>query len=93
TKKALANVKFNEDLTTEDIKDPEEGYPLVSLTWLLVSKKYLNPDTLKATQNLLTWILTKGQEFNEQLEYTKIPEDVAQRAIEAVKTQMSIRPY
>lgn len=93
TKKALANVKFNEDFTTEDIKDPEEGYPLVSLTWLLVSKKYLNPDTMKATQNLLTWILTKGQEFNEQLEYTRIPEDVAQRAIEAVKTQMSIRPY
>ncbi|XWK90152.1 MAG: phosphate ABC transporter substrate-binding protein PstS [Phormidium sp.] len=93
TKKALANVKFNEDFTTEDIQDPEEGYPLVSLTWLLVSKKYLNPDTMKATQNLLTWILTKGQEFNEQLEYTRIPEDVAQRAIEAVKTQMSIRPY
>lgn len=93
TKKALANVKFNDDFTTEDIKDPEDGYPLVSLTWLLVYRRYLNPDTLKATQNLLTWILTKGQEFNEQLEYTRIPEDVAQKAIEAVKTQMSIRPY
>jgi len=93
TKKALANVKFNDDFTTEDIKDPESGYPLVSLTWLLVYKKYLNPDTLKATQNLLIWILTKGQTFNEQLEYTRIPEDVTQKAIEAVNNQLTIQPY
>ncbi|MBD3560849.1 substrate-binding domain-containing protein, partial [Planktothrix sp. FACHB-1355] len=93
TEKALANVKFNDDLTTEDIKDPEEGYPLVSLTWLLVYKKYLNEDTLKATKNLLLWILTKGQTFNEELEYTKIPENVSQKAIEAVNNELKLRPY
>jgi len=93
TKKALANVKFNDDFTTEDIKDPEDGYPLVSLTWLLIYKKYLNPDTMKATQKLLNWILTKGQTFNEELEYTRIPEDVAQKASEAVNNELRIRPY
>ncbi|MFB2919546.1 substrate-binding domain-containing protein [Aerosakkonema funiforme] len=93
TKKALANVKFNDDFTTEDIKDPEDGYPLVSLTWLLVYRRYLNPDMLKATQNLLTWILTNGQEFNEQLEYTRVPEDVAQKAIASVNNELRIQPY
>ncbi|MFB2836684.1 substrate-binding domain-containing protein [Floridanema evergladense] len=93
TKKALANVKFNDDFTTEDIKDPEDGYPLVSLTWLLVYRRYLNPDMLKAIQNLLNWILIKGQAFNEQLEYTKVPEDVAKKAIEAVNNELKIRPY
>jgi len=93
TKKALANVKFNDDFTTEDIKDPESGYPLVSLTWLLVYKKYLNPDTMKATKNLLTWILTKGQAFNEELEYTKIPENVAPKVIESVNNELKVLPY
>lgn len=93
TQKALENVKFNEDFTTEDIKDPEAGYPLVSLTWLLVPKRYLNPETLKATQNLLTWILTEGQKFNEELEYTKIPEIIAEQALEAVNNELKIKPY
>jgi phosphate transport system substrate-binding protein len=93
TKKALVNVKFNDDFTTEDIKDPEDGYPLVSLTWLLVYKKYLNPDTLKATKNLLIWILTKGQAFNEELEYTKIPENVTPKVIESVNNELKVLPY
>jgi phosphate transport system substrate-binding protein len=93
TKKALGNVKFNDDFTTEDIKDPEDGYPLVSLTWLLVYKKYLNPDTLKATKNLLLWILTKGQAFNEELEYTKIPENVTPKVIESVNNELKLLPY
>ncbi|MEY3868122.1 MAG: hypothetical protein RLZZ338_2013 [Cyanobacteriota bacterium] len=93
TKKALVNVKFNDDFTTEDIKDPEDGYPLVSLTWLLVYKKYLNPDTMKATKNLLIWILTKGQAFNEELEYTKIPENVTPKVIESVNNELKVLPY
>ncbi|MGL4374879.1 MAG: phosphate ABC transporter substrate-binding protein PstS [Microcoleaceae cyanobacterium] len=93
TKKALVNVKFNDDFTTEDIKDPEDGYPLVSLTWLLVYKKYLNPDTMKATKNLLLWILTKGQAFNEELEYTKIPENVTPKVIESVNNELKVLPY
>jgi len=93
TRKALANVQFNDDFSVEDIKDPRDGYPLVGLTWLLVYKKYLNPEMLNATKNLLTWILTKGQAFNEQLEYTRIPEDITPKVIEAVNNELQIRPY
>ncbi|MDJ0616733.1 MAG: phosphate ABC transporter substrate-binding protein PstS [Calothrix sp. MO_192.B10] len=93
TKKALANVKFKDDFTTEDINDPKDGYPLVSLTWLLINKKYTNQDMLTATKDLLTWILTKGQEFNEELQYTKIPQDIAKKVIETANNELKFRPY
>lgn len=93
TKKALANVKFKEDFTTEDINDPEDGYPLVSLTWLLFHKRYPNQDTVTASKELLTWILTKGQNFNEELEYTRIPEDITQKVIENANNELKVSPY
>ena len=70
TKKALANVKFQDDFTTEDINDPEDGYPLVSLTWMLFHKRYSNQEMVTANKELLTWVLTKGQSFNEDLGFT-----------------------
>ncbi|NEP10996.1 MAG: phosphate ABC transporter substrate-binding protein PstS [Symploca sp. SIO2C1] len=93
TQKALANIEFNEDLTTNSIDDPEEGYPLVSLTWLLVYQKYPNIELLESTQNLVSWILTDGQEFNEEEGYTKIPPDIAKRAIEIINNKLKVRPY
>ncbi len=93
TRKALANVKFKEDFTTENINDPEDGYPLVSLTWLLFSKRYLQQEMVDANKELLTWILTKGQKFNEELEYTKIPEDIAKKVIETANNELKLRSY
>ena len=91
TKKALGELEFNEDLTTTQISDPAAGYPLVGLTWLLIYKKYPNQDLLDSTQNFITWVLTRGQEFNEELNYTKIPEDVAERALETINNELGIR--
>ncbi|KST67208.1 phosphate ABC transporter substrate-binding protein PstS [Mastigocoleus testarum] len=93
TKKALANVKFKEDFTAENINNPGDGYPLVSLTWLLFYKRYPNRDTVTESKELLTWILTKGQSFNEELEYTKIPEDVTQKVIESINNELRVIPY
>lgn len=92
TEKALANIKFNDDFTTEDIDDPEDGYPLVSLSWLLFAQKYSDEDLFKSNKNLLMWILTKGQKFNRELEYTRIPEDVAKKVMETANNELSIRP-
>ncbi len=93
TKKALANVKFKDDFTIEDSNAPKDGYPLVSLTWLLVNKNYTDKNMLTATQDLLTWILTKGQNFNEKLQYTKIPDDVAKKVVETANNELKFRPY
>jgi len=92
TEKALANIKFKDDFTTEDIDDPEDGYPLVSLSWLLFAQKYSDESLFKANKNLLTWILTKGQKFNRELEYTRIPEDVAKKVMETANNELSVRP-
>ena len=93
TGKALANVKFKEDFTTENINDPEGGYPLVSLTWLLFPKKYLRQEMVDANRELLIWILTKGQKFNGKLEYTTIPEDIAKKVIETANRELKVSSY
>ncbi|MCW6052937.1 hypothetical protein K4039_23410 [Lyngbya sp. CCAP 1446/10] len=64
---------------------------MVSLSWLLFPKKYSNETLVEANKNLLMWILTKGQSFNRELEYTKIPEDVAKKAIETANTEFRVR--
>lgn len=93
TDKALANIKFNEDFTLTSSKEPEDGYPLVGLTWLLLYQKYPSEASLKSTQDFITWVLTKGQEFNEDVEYTTIPEEITQKAIDLVNNDLKVRPY
>jgi len=90
TKKAFKNVQFKDNFTTESIEDPPDGYPLVSLTWLMVYQRYLKPDLLEANVKLLTWIMTNGQALNETLGYTKIPEDVTLKVLETLKSKLKI---
>ena len=93
TKKALANVEFNEDFTIASTNEPEDGYPLVGLTWLLIYQKYPSAEALQKTQEFITWVLTDGQEFNEDLQYTKIPENIAQKVLEVVNNDLKVKPY
>lgn len=93
TKKALANIEFNEDFTLTNVEEPQDGYPLVGLTWLLVYQKYPDEISLQTTKEFIIWILTKGQEFNENIEYTRIPEDIAQKAIQQMNEKFKVRPY
>lgn len=93
TNKALANIEFNEDFTLTNTDEAEDGYPLVGLTWLLIPKKYKDEDSLEKTKEFITWILTEGQEFNEDLEYTKIPESVAEKVIQKINEELKVRPY
>jgi len=86
--KALREVQFNDDFTVENIVDPKDGYPIVGVTWLLLHEQY--PQAVaKEIKSLVTWILTKGQTLNQGLQYTRIPEDVAKRAIAAVNQNIT----
>ena len=93
TKKALANVQFNEDFTLDRFEEPEDGYPLVGLTWLLMYQKYESETALQSAQNFVNWVLTKGQEFNEEEEYSRIPEETAVKVREFINNQLKVRPY
>jgi phosphate transport system substrate-binding protein len=82
---ALADVVFPANFRAFDVNS-KQGYPIVGLTWLLIPKTYKDPAKAQAVKKMVEWILTSGQQFNDDLNYTSIPKDVASRAIEAVKT-------
>jgi phosphate transport system substrate-binding protein len=82
---ALADVQFPENFRAFDVNSAQ-GYPIVGMTWLLIPKTQKNPEKAKAIKTMVKWILTSGQQFNDDLNYTSVPSSVAQRAIEAVET-------
>jgi phosphate transport system substrate-binding protein len=82
---ALADVQFPENFRAFDVNSTQ-GYPIVGLTWLLIPKTQKDPDKAKAIKTMVKWILTTGQQLNDDLNYTSIPSSVAARAIEAVES-------
>ncbi len=84
---ALADVKFPENFRVFGVNSPK-GYPIVGLTWLLIPKTNKDATKAKATKDMVKWMLTTGQKFNTELNYTSIPSDVATRAIAAIDTSI-----
>ena len=82
---ALADVQFPENFRTFDVNSAQ-GYPIVGMTWLLIRKTQRNPEKAQAIKTMVKWILTNGQQFNDDLNYTSIPSSVATRAIEAIES-------
>jgi phosphate transport system substrate-binding protein len=82
---ALADVQFPENFRAFDVNSAQ-GYPIVGLTWLLIPKNHKDPAKAKAIKTMVKWMLTTGQQFNDDLNYTSIPSSVANRAIEAVES-------
>ncbi|MGE3540675.1 MAG: phosphate ABC transporter substrate-binding protein PstS [Candidatus Tectimicrobiota bacterium] len=66
--------------------DPEgqESYPIVTYSWLLLYKKYDNPQKLAALKQYLTWCLTEGQALNESLGYIRLAPRVATQVMRAL---------
>ncbi len=82
---ALSDVQFPANFRVFDVNS-NQGYPIVGLTWLLIPKAQKNPAKAAAIKTMVRWMLTSGQQFNDDLNYTSIPSSVAQRAIQAVET-------
>jgi phosphate transport system substrate-binding protein len=82
---ALSDVQFPANFRAFDVNS-SQGYPIVGLTWLLIPKNQKNPAKAQAIKTMVKWILTTGQQLNDDLNYTSIPSSVAQRAIEAVES-------
>ncbi|KEF34463.1 phosphate ABC transporter substrate-binding protein [Deinococcus sp. RL] len=61
-----------------------DAYPIASFTYVIfyAEQKYGNRTEAqaKALKNLLTWMVTKGQAYNEGLDYAKLPPAVANKA-------------
>lgn len=82
---AMSTVKFPDNFRVF-IADPDQGYPIVGLTWLLVNRQYSAPGKANAIKKFVTWVLRDGQQFNDDLNYTKIPSDTVNRVLSVVNT-------
>jgi phosphate transport system substrate-binding protein len=85
---AMEGLQFNDDFTVPNISDPEAGYPIVGITWLMVKTDYSDAEKADSIKKLVEWILTKGQSLNNELNYTKIPTATAEKAISQVKSEV-----
>ena len=61
-----------------------EGYPIASFTYLLVYRNLelstRSAEQAKALADLLWWVVHDGQQFNEGLQYARLPQAAVQRA-------------
>lgn len=89
--KALAEVRFYRDFTTANEGNPDDGYPIVGITWLLVKQRYDSEEKAEAMKKFVAWILSKGQEINPNLEYTRIPEAIAIQVMNAVENEVAVK--
>ncbi len=60
------------------------AYPISSFTWLLIPSKISDAAKRDAIKGFLKWMLTKGQSYNEELSYAKLPKEVVDRESKAI---------
>lgn len=89
--KALSGLRFYRDFTPANEANPDEGYPIVGVTWLLVKQSYDNSDTTMAVKKMVSWILNQGQNLNNTLEYTRVPEQIATKILDLVENQVATK--
>jgi phosphate transport system substrate-binding protein len=82
---ALSTVTFPNNYRVF-VGDPGQGYPIVGLTWMMVYQKYSNPAKAEAVKKWINWVLKDGQQYNDDLSYTKIPSDVVNRVLQTVNS-------
>ncbi len=76
----LAQVELPENLRAF-ISDPpgEESYPIVTYSWMLLFKKYDDPNKAIAMEAMIQFGLNEGQDQAAQLGYIKLPPNVRER--------------
>ncbi|MBD2612873.1 phosphate ABC transporter substrate-binding protein PstS [Nostoc punctiforme FACHB-252] len=84
---ALASVNFPDNYRVF-VGDPSQGYPIVGLTWIMVYKQYGNAAKSDAIKKWINWVLKDGQQYNDDLNYTKIPSEVANRVLQTVNSNV-----
>lgn len=63
-----------------------QDYPIATFTWVLLYKKYSNPDKLKALKDFITYGLTDGQKVAPELGYIPLPAPVVEKCKAALAT-------
>lgn len=68
--------------------DPEgdTSYPIATFSWILLRRQYKDAAKRDALVRFVEWGLTKGQDFATEFGYAALPEEVAAKGIEALKS-------
>jgi phosphate transport system substrate-binding protein len=82
--RAMKTIRFPENYRVFE-GDPEDGYPITGLTWLLIYREYSDAAKAEGIKKMVKWILTDGQKLNNGLEYTAIPSETAAKVIATVE--------
>jgi len=85
--KALSTVQFPENYRVF-VGDPDDGYPIVGLTWMMIYKQYPNPQESEAIKKWIDWVLSEGQQLNASLDYIRIPPETAQKVRQTVQSEV-----
>ena len=73
------------------VPDPSgaDTYPIATLSWVLLRKKYKDPETAKAVRELFQWSLQDGQRYSPELGYVRVPASIADKARAALDSIQS----
>jgi phosphate transport system substrate-binding protein len=69
--------------------DAEGAYPIASTTYLLLYQDMPDQDKAQTLFDFVTWALTTGQGMTTQVNYSPLPSDVAEQALEALSAMTS----
>ena len=74
--------ELENDMRTPIVDPPataKDAYPISGLTFLLVPKQGRNPEKQAMVKQFVQFIITEGQSSAEALEYSRLPESLAQQ--------------
>jgi phosphate transport system substrate-binding protein len=82
---AISTLELPENLLAF-IPDPggANAYPIVTYSWLLLYKTYNDPNQSRTLKEVLTWCLTEGQKFAEELSFVPLSETLVPRVQSAL---------
>ncbi|MFB2839295.1 phosphate ABC transporter substrate-binding protein PstS [Floridanema evergladense] len=80
----LAQVELPDNLLAFITDPPGAGsYPIVTYTWMLLYKKYDDPNKAIAMEAMVQYCLTDGQKLSPQLGYIQLPSNVIKKVAAA----------
>jgi phosphate transport system substrate-binding protein len=62
----------------------ESSYPIITYSWIMLYKNYLDQQKEQALKDFVTWGVTQGQNLSEKLEYCSLPAQIVARARESI---------
>ena len=82
---ALAGTTVNADLSYNPLNaDGDKAYPITAPTWILAYKNQTDKAKGEALKGFLTFILTDAQALANSIDYAKLPDSLATKALAQV---------